>query len=377
MDQQTRSASRSLTEALGARPFDFDFFQAVRRLECAHPELPRVGRALRPQADVVRFCQKVSLGFEPSAIEACYEATDKHPEQLVVNFFGLLGTNGPLPLSITEYVYDRLHNYRDRTLARFLDIFNHRMLSLFYRAWACNQQTVSHDRPTEDWFSLYIGSVFGIGPRSCRHRDVIPDNAKLYYSGRLSCQTKNAEGLQEIFHDYFGFPIEIREFVEQWIELPQEYRCRLGRSAENATVGSTVIVGSRFLECQQTFRIRIGPMSFLDYERLLPGRDSIGRLIAWVRNYVGDELGWELNFVLNREDIPKIRLGRLGQLGWSTWLGGKKFAKDADNLVLRNLCAQPAMMPQHRTDIDRPGEPAIMAGAPAPSYRHREGTERA
>lgn len=339
MDDETRAQAYSLTQALRDRPYNFDFFQAVRRLECTHLNRPRIGHSKRPQDDPVRFCQNVSLAFESSAIHAFFEATAERPARMAVNFFGLLGTNGPLPLSITEYIHDRLQNQRDKTLACFLDVFNHRMISLFYRAWACNQQTVSHDRKEEDRFAFYIGSLFGIGADSFRNRDAVPDTAKLHYSGRLVCHNKNAEGLREILQDYFGLPVNIEEFIEQWIDLPKEYCCRLGRSPENARLGSTLIVGSRFLECQQKFRIKCGPMSFSDYENLLPSGESIGRLIAWVRNYIGDELSWELNLVLKQEEIPGICLGKIGQLGWTAWLGCKKFEKDADNLVLQDLSA--------------------------------------
>ncbi len=339
MDDERRGATYSLTEALLERPYDFDFFQAVRRLECAHPDRSRVGHSQRPQDDPVRFCQNVSLAFTPSAIDAYSEAADEHPARMVVNFFGLLGTNGPMPLPITEYVYDRLHNHRDKTLASFLDIFNHRMISLFYRAWACNQQSASHDRKEEDRFAVYIGSLFGIGTGSFRNRDEVPDVGKLHYSGRLVCQTNNAEGLREILQDYFGIMVEIQQFVGQWINLPQEHRCRLGESPANAKLGATLVIGSRFWECQQKFRIRFGPMNFSDYRRMLPGGDSIRRFIAWVRNYDGDELSWELQLILSAPEVPSTCLGKMGQLGWSTWLSSKKFEKDADDLVLRTLVA--------------------------------------
>jgi type VI secretion system protein ImpH len=339
MDPERRAEADSLTEALRERPFEFDFFQAVRRLECANPGLPRIGHSQRSQDEPVRFSQNVSLAFAPASIHAYYEADDEHPARMMVNFFGLLGTNGPMPLHVTEYIHDRENNYKDQTLARFLDIFNHRMISKFYRAWACNQQTVSHDRKHEDRFAFYIGSLFGIGPDSFRNRDALPDIAKIHYSGRLSCQTRNAEGLQQILRDYTGIRAEIKQFVGQWINLPQEYHCRFGGSRENAIVGSTLVVGSRIFDCQQKFGIRLGPMSFSDYQRMLPGGDSIGRLKAWVRNYTGDEFSWELNLVLQRAEIPRVCLGKTGQLGWSTWLGSREFKKDADDLVLRNLTA--------------------------------------
>ena len=337
MEHERRAASNSLMQALLDRPYDFDFFQAVRRIECAFSELPRIGHSQRPQLDPVRFCQNVSLAFAPSAIDSYSEATDEHPGRMAVSFFGLLGTNGPMPLSITEYVYDRLHNQKDITIAAFLDIFHHRMISLFYRAWACNQQSVSHDRTEEDRFAVYIGSLFGIGADSFRNRDAVPDVGKLHYSGRLACETRNAEGLREVLQDYFGITVDIEQFVGQWIDIPREHCCRLGESVENGKLGATLIIGSRFWECQQKFRIKFGPMYFSEYQRMLPGGDSIRQLVAWVKNYVGDELSWELQLILSASEVPSICLGEIGQLGWSTWLSSKKFEEDADDLLLRTF----------------------------------------
>ena len=337
MEDERRTASDSLTQALRDKPYAFDFFQAVRQIECAYSHLPRIGHSQRPQYDPIRFCQNVSLAFASSAIETFLEGTDEYPGRMVVNFFGLLGTNGPMPLPITEYVHDRLHNHKDKTLASFLNVFHHRMISLFYRAWACNQQNVSHDRTEEDRFAIYIGSLFGIGEDSLRNRDAVPDVAKLHYSGRLVCQTRNAEGLREILQDYFGIAVCIEQFIGQWIDIPQEHYCRLGESVENAKLGSTLVIGSRFWECQQKFRIKFGPMHFSEYQRMLPGGDSIRRLTAWVKNYVGDELSWEIQLILSAVEVPAVCLGKMGQLGWSTWLKSKEFEKDADDLVLRTF----------------------------------------
>ncbi|MHC4538275.1 MAG: type VI secretion system baseplate subunit TssG [Planctomycetota bacterium] len=337
MDDEKRLATDSLTTGLKSKPYAFDFFQAVRRLECVDPARPRIGRSSRPQSDPVRFCQNISLAFAPASLAAYDKATEQHPAKMSVNFFGLLGPSGPMPLAITEFVYDRLHNHKDQTLASFLDIFNHRMTCLFYRAWACNQQVVSHDRKDEDRFALYMGSLFGIGDGSLHNRDALPDVAKLHYSGHLACQRKNAEGLLEILEGYFGIPVSIHQFVGRWIDLPEEYRCRLGTYPSNAQLGSTLILGSHFWECQQTFRITFGPMDFSQYRHFLPGSDSIQRLIAWIRNYVGDEFRWELQLILKALEVPGVLLGGTAQLGWSAWLGAKRFEDNADGLVLRSL----------------------------------------
>jgi len=325
----------SLIRRLQDEPWRFDFFQAVRLLECAFGQRPRVGYSKRPKDDIVRFRQSVFLAFAPSALSAFHPASGRNITEMSVCFMGLLGPNGPMPTHLTQYVRDRLRTHGDRTLADFLDIFNHRMISLFYRAWARSQQTVSYDRRTEDRFAVYIGSLFGMGERSSWNRDAVSDLAKLHYSGRLISQTRNAEGLWAILQDYFGVQVQIRQFLGQWVHLTREYRCRLGETPENATIGRTLIVGERFWDCQQKFRIRFGPMTFADYLRMLPGGDSLRRLVAWVRNYVGVTLGWDLQLVLNKAEVPDTCLGKVGRLGWYLWLKSRPFDSDADDLVLR------------------------------------------
>jgi len=337
MASPLRPATAAVTRTLAEMPYRFGFFAAVRWLENRCADLPRVGASRRPSEDVVKFHQHVSLGFPPSALHGYREKVEaeKTMRDLWVNFLGLLGPGGPMPLCLTEYVYNRLQNHNDTTLAAFLDLFNHRMISLFYRAWSRSQQTVSHDRRGDDWYADYVGSFLGLGDPALHHRDVLPDERKLFYAGRLSCRTRNAEGLQAILEDFFARPVEIEGFIGQWIPLTPPDRSRLGGAAANSCLGVTTIVGSRFWECQHQFRIRIGPMSYAQYEALLPGGAGLRQLAAWVRLYVGDELGWEAQLVLDRHEIPAASLGRCGRLGWSCWLKARHPQKDGDDLVLR------------------------------------------
>jgi type VI secretion system protein ImpH len=254
---------------------------------------------------------------------------------MAVSFLGLLGTNGPLPLTLTEYAYNRRHNEGDETLARFLDLFNHRMISLFYRAWALNQLPVSCDRAQDDWLGQYLASLFGMGTEAFHRRDAIPDHVRRYYAGRLSWQGKNAEGLCAILQEDMETCVTIHEFVGHWVELPPHQRCRLGVSRGSAELGRTSVAGSRFWECQQKFRIRLGPVGFDFYRRLLPGGEALARLTAWVRGYVGDELGWELQVVLQQQEVPRTCLGKMGQLGLYSWLCSGPLGRDADDLVLQ------------------------------------------
>ena len=318
-----------------AAPYEFDFFQLLRWLENAYRDRPRIARAERPEDDSVRLGQKPSLTFAPSTVSAFVPGDDTHPARVEVLFFGLFGPHGPLPLHLTEYARDRLRNTRDATWARFADLFHHRMLSLFYRAWADAQPTVQYDRAESDRFSTYVGALLGLGLPALRDRDALPDNAKLYSAGLLACQTHHADGLQAMLETFFQAPVVVREFVGRWIDLPPDCLCRLGQSPTTATLGSMAIAGARVWDCAQTFRIVMGPLDLMSYLLLLPGGDSLRRLIALVRNYVGDELGWELELVLQKNEIPPTNIGEQGLLGWTTWLACESRGGDADDLVLR------------------------------------------
>ena len=263
METSDRPAPIDLTDQFEQTPFAFDFFRAIRLLEARHPTSSRVGTSVDLREDPIRFGQTPSLTFAPSALEAFRRGQSSRPGKMLVRFFGLFGPNGPLPIHITDYAHERQLQAHDNTFVEFCNVFHHRLLSLFYRAWAVNQKSVDFDRAaqmteqfsrTENWsgprFPLYVGSFFGLGMPSVRHRDEISDLAKLFYSGRLICQTRNAEGLGAIVQDYFGIPTQIETFMGQWLELPPTNICKIGDSPASGSLGVTTIVGSRFWDCQ-------------------------------------------------------------------------------------------------------------------------------
>jgi type VI secretion system protein ImpH len=324
----------ALLAALAARPHEFDFYQALRKLEAAFADRPRLGRSLRAADDPVRLSQHPSLAFAPSTVAAFDAGKDGLPPRLTVWFGGLMGANGPLPLHLTEYARERALHAGDWTLVRFLDIFHHRMLSLFYRVWADAQPAVQFDRPGSDRFAAYVGSLAGIGLSGLQNRDEMPDLAKLAFAGRFVCQSRHAEGLQALLAAFFELPMRIEEFVGQWLPLPDDCRCVLHESGGMAQLGVSATVGDRVWDCQTKFRIVAGPMGYADYERLLPGGACLDRLAAIVKNYAGLELDWELHLLLSQREIPRTQLGTLGQLGWTTWLVSQPPTSDADDLVL-------------------------------------------
>lgn len=352
---------------LEREPYAFDFFQAVRRLDCEHAEKPRTGESVRLVDDPIRFGQEPSLIFAPATLESLDSRNPKKP-RLIQRFFGLFGPQGPLPIHITEYVRERIRNHGDNTLRRFFDIFHHRMTAFFYRAWARVRPTVSFDKPDCDRFGEYIGTLFGIGMDSLEDRDAFPDLPKRHFAGLMSNQTHHAEGLLAILSGYFRLPVELEEFIGQWIELPSNCRCLMGQSSSALGVNTTV--GSHVWDCQQKFRLIFGPLGLDDYYRMLPGGSSksssveitpemlaeanatgrsvleiwgrtlrragvsLDRLIAAVRSYTGDELQWDLQLILKKQETPPLGLGIVGRLGWSSWLLRDPMPRDPDDLVL-------------------------------------------
>ena len=319
---------------IAAAPWAWDFFAALRRIEAANPDRPRLGRGKRPAQDAVRLAQEPAVVFAPATLAGWEAGEGGLPPRLLVHFFGLFGPDGPLPLHLSEYARDRRRNFRDATFQRFADLFHHRALSLFWRAWADSQPTVSFDRPGEDRFGRYVASLIGIGLDSYRDRDAMPDLTKLHFAGHLATQTRHAEGLGDILSEFFAMPVRVECFIGGWLTLPRADQTRLGGSAETASLGGSILLGARVWSRQHKFRLVFGPLGLADYVRLLPGGASFGRLIPIVRNYAGDTLEWDVNLILKREEVPRIQLGRSGKLGWTTWLTPRRAETDAADLFL-------------------------------------------
>lgn len=244
----------------------------------------------------------------------------------------------PLPLYLTDVVRERLWSDRDPGLARFLDVFHHRLLSLFYRAWADGRKAVDFDRPEVSHFRGFFGSFFGLGSAGMRDRDAVPDTAKLFFTGRLTAPQRNAEGLEAILADYFGLPARIVAFVGQWLRLPAESVCALGGSRASGSLGRNLVVGKRVWVGDQKFRVRFGPLRFSQFAGLLPRTQAFRELRDWLRHYLGRELSAEVQPVLLANEIPATRLGRrsgAGQLGWTTWLKSRPAKRDAEQLILQ------------------------------------------
>ena len=336
-------AFQALLRAMEAAPHRHDFFGALRHIDALHPALPRLGLARRPVDEPVRLGQAADLSFAASSIARVQPLDPRSGRPRVeVRFFGLFGPNGPLPLHLTSYARERQLHHKDETFARFADWFHHRLLLLFYRAWAQAQPTASMDRPAEDRFADYVGAFIGTGGPSWRGRDAAPDHARLAFAGVLSRQVRNADGLAHLLSGFLGKTVRVEQFVGRWMPLPAAERSRIGRRAASrrlstSQLGASAVLGQAVFDRQHHVRIHIGPLDLQAFESLLPTGSALPALQALVQQYMGLEFGWDLRLELDKAQVPPVRLGRQARLGWTSWLGRPPGTRPAALHLVPNL----------------------------------------
>lgn len=322
-----------LLTSLQQTPYHYGFYSALRQLECLYKDKPRIGYARKPVDDAVRYGQEPTMQFAPSTLVS-FETKAEKRAKLKVYFFGVFGVNGPLPLHLTEFARSRIRHSKDDTLTEFTDLFHHRLLTLFYRAWADKEPTVQYDRTDNDRFAFYVATLLGIGETSQQKRDVIPDHTKLHFAAHLGCHTGHASGLKAILMDYLQVIVNIEEFVGEWLDMPKDSLCYLNDDITTGQLGISTIIGSRSWQCQHKFRIVLGPLDREDYDNLLPTGNKLESLRSLVKNYMGIEYNWEINLILKKEQVPTAQLGKFARLGWTSWSKATKRDNDANDLTL-------------------------------------------
>ncbi len=363
-------AAVTVEDRLFAGAYNFDFFQAVRLLERLSPEAQPVGHGGPPDAEAVRFRALPSVSFPPSALYELTPPTEAgHPPELVVAFFGLTGPSGVLPRHYTELLLRLQRDARgpERTALRdWLDLFNHRLVSLFHRAWSKYRfwlayERLEHRRAEPDPFTRALLSLVGLGTGGLRGRlrvacreEVdgrpservlarVDDQALLFYGGLLAHRPRSAAGLEALLRDYFGVPAHVEQFRGQWLPLAGASRSCLGSAAGCNDLGSDLVLGERVWDVQSKFRVRLGPLSRADFAAFLPDRAAVPEgkrfflLLHLVRLYAGPEYDVDVQLVLKADDVPECRLPESTadgpRLGWDAWLTSMSPPRDAGDAV--------------------------------------------
>jgi type VI secretion system protein ImpH len=341
----SRRTDPSVEELLFDSGFQFDFFQAVRLLALIYPKRQTVGGSARPAEEIVRFsgwppeAEKLSsvISFPASAIDIVQRPVEPEsgkpavPPRMSVLFFGLTGTQGALPLHYTEMLMGR-KGQKDHALADFFDLFNHRLLSLFYRAWAKHRPAIIHETAARnkrlpDPFTHSILDFIGLGADTMRGQMQIPDESLLPYAGLIAQRPHSVSALRAILRNYFGVPVEIEQCLGDWYDLSEADRSYLSPELERNQLGVGAFLGDKVWNQQDRFRIRVGPLKRSRFQEFLPDGKTLSELIELTRFLVGQALAFDVQVILEKDEVPDCQLLEKGdkapRLGWMAWLKTK------------------------------------------------------
>lgn len=341
MATEGRKRDPSVADQLYSKPFAFDFFQAVRLLRRLH------ARDGQEAGEAVRFRTHLSLDTPASSIYSLERPAPKKPPQttvkppqMTVTFMGLVGSMGALPAHYTEMLLERRFRHRDRTAHDFLDIFNHRLISLFFKAWEKYHLINDVERGARDRMLRCLLGLAGMGTgglqgRLRREGVGVPDQTLAYYAGLLGQRPRSAAALRAILSDYFRIPVEVAQFVGRWVHVPDKDATQLGVAHHG--LGAGAMLGTQLWDCQSHFRLRLGPLTREQFQDFLPTGQGFLALVQLTRFHVGQALDFDVQPVLRKEEVPPCVLGATdggqARLGWSAWLRGAPFRRDADDPV--------------------------------------------
>jgi type VI secretion system protein ImpH len=337
MAAEDRREGPDLSDLVRGEPYRFDFFQAVRLLEAAargradrdarHPAAA-VGGDHAPDREHVRFRAALSLSFPAAPLAQIHTPAGRGPAEAVVTFLGLFGPHGVLPPHYTSLILRRMRD-KDFALRDFLDLFNHRVVSLLYRAWEKYRLPIAFERAardiTTDPASQALYCLIGFGTDGLRGRHPVPDGAFLYYSGHFAHFPRSAAALEALLAEYFRLPVEIEQAAGQWLTLADADRSQLPDAelsdGRNAALGLTAVAGERVWDVQSKFRVVLGPLTYAEFQRFMPDGNGLQELGALTRTYVGPDLDFEVVPLLEPTDAPPLVLAGDGpRLGWNTWV---------------------------------------------------------
>ncbi len=324
MANQNRAAAASVIEELLQHCERFSFFQAVNLLQQYRPSGVSLGRQGPLTQETVRLRPSASLAF-PTSDVAALATNDSMRESILpflmtVNFMGLYGSASPMP---TFYTEDILDEDLDTSVTRsFLDLFHHRLLSLFYRSWEKYRYHVQYHMGATDQFSQWMFALIGLGDVALREPGHLRWLRLLPYLGLLGMHTHSSTVLAGIVGHYFGdVPTRIDEWIGRWVPFEPDQQHALGQY--NCTLGVDGTLGTTFFDRSGKFQLHIGPLDFPTFCAFLPSGPYYQEVRELVKLGMRDQLAFDVVLTLKAAERPDLTLAADNpcRLGWSTWLG--------------------------------------------------------
>lgn len=329
----TRRANTSLEEQIETVPYEFDFHQAVRLLEKMRPESTPLGEGSNPLKEALSIESRVTLSPSGADIYSLAPSSTDKPPLLTINFLGLAGIQGPLPMPYTELLLERLR-HKDTSFKDFLDIFNHRLASFWHRMRKKIALGIAQVRPDQTPAGKVFLDLVGIEPHPLRNRISIPDQALLSYAPAFWKRPRSLVGLQRLLRSYFDLPITVSQFQGSWQFAQERDLTRIGvrENGQHQVLGRSAVLGKR--SWHQTAGITVH-IPALTYKQFIRFQQETALEYMALRDltyfYIGEGQQVHITFALQREHIEPTRLNRAFGLGRNTWLTrghGKGFAKD-------------------------------------------------
>ena len=337
MASESGRDTASVKETLYGRPLRFEFFQAVRLLKRLRGQRGGIAED-DPDEEILRFRSEVSLAFPTSDVTKLVPpGEEERAAVMTVGFLGMAtaGSFGSLPTRYAQEILDQ-ESEKNHALRDFLDLFNHRFVSLFYRAWEKYCLPVQYEAGDSRFFERALFGVIGIGTPGLEGRLAFEDRALLSRTGLLAMAPLPAVALESLLESYFEVPVEVEQFLPAWYGIDEDEQNRLG--AANSRLGEDLFIGGRVRLSEFKFGLRLGPLDWDRYQEFFPTAGGFRALVDLVRLAVTPELDFETRLVLRAEDVPPLRLehtpSQACRLGWSTWLMGGERLGDADDAVL-------------------------------------------
>lgn len=320
MASQKRQSDTGIEAELYSAFFEFSFFKAVDLLEKFAPDRKKLGQTLEPGKEPVRFSVKPGFSFPASDISGLRKNDDQGRSDMDVAFMGLIGPSGLLPHWYNEHAIERQKN-KDHTFVEFLNMFHHRLISLFYLAWKKHRFPENYQPGAKDRLSRYVLSLAGLGTSGMVGMLGLPRESLTFYSGLLSLPVASAASIEAAIEYFSGAATHVDPFVQRDVPLEESDCTRLGSA--NASLGKDAVCGSQVKECQTKFRVNLGPVAYPTYQRLMPVGDLLLPVFSLIRYMVGIEFEFEIRVVLKKAEVPLCVLGQKGPaaaiLGWTTW----------------------------------------------------------
>lgn len=345
-----RRKSPPIEEILVEQAEQFEFHAFIKILEELNPQSPSLGVGEDPLKDIVNFKTYVGFDFPATDIRSFLVNEGDGPPQLTVDFFGIAGHPGPLPTPYTQILMDN-DRRGDTAFHFFLDIFNHRLISILQRIRKKYWIALATEMPENTMMGQCVASLLGLALPSLKGRMSIPDRSLFPYIGLLWGAPRSLVGLQKILSSFFRLPVSIEECQGKWIPVPLSQRSALGKSGRFNVLGKDAILGSQFWDQKGFITLHLGPMTFPQYMGFLKPGKSYDALCDLVVYYMGRSADVRINLILDRREIPKTALGKGAALSWTSWLnrGHTTPLKDDDQNTMTAAPYIPNLPPLKKT----------------------------